>query len=83
MIELIEKNNGYNDQAKEDIDALLKESGYPVLRDTNFKCPRGRDESATGLNNGESGTSAINNLDSYKYCVYWEVLNCWDNLYLQ
>ena len=70
MIEIIEKNDGYNDDAKDEIDTLLKESGYPVLRDTSFKCPRGRDENVAGLNNAESGTSAVNSIDSYQYCVY-------------
>ena len=70
MIEVIEKYKGYTDEAEEEIDNLLNETGYPVLRDFNFKCPIGRDGNVTGLNGSETGTTAVNNSNSYKYCVY-------------
>ena len=61
MIEVIEKNKGYTENTKEELDELLNETGYPVLRDSNFKCPQGRDGETSRL---------VSVLDSYKYCVY-------------
>jgi hypothetical protein len=61
MIEIIEKHETYDESTKTDIDELLNETGYPVLRDFNFKCPQGRDGETSRL---------VSVVDSYKYCVY-------------
>lgn len=70
IIEVIEKYKGYTADTEADVEALLKETGYPVQRNRNWKCPNGRGEDAAGLNAGEEGISAINNSDNYKYCIY-------------
>ena len=75
IIEIIEKYDGYFDSSqeeKDEINSLLKETGYPVLDDLSFKCPTGRGPSGgvSGLNDNDVGLKAINTIDSYKYCIY-------------
>ncbi len=70
MIEIIEKYKGYNSETEADIEQLLNETGYPVQRNRDWSCPKGRGEDATGLNSDEEGVSSINNVDNYKYCIY-------------
>lgn len=67
IIEIIEKYQAYNnDEVKDEIDSLLKETGYKIKKD-NSVCPEGRGPVVEGL---QSGNTAINTLDNYKYCIY-------------
>ncbi len=71
IVEILEKNKGYSDTAKNDIEALLNETGYPVLRERNWRCPNGRGEDSVGLDSTDEGITALNNPpENYKYCIY-------------
>lgn len=61
IVSIIEKYDGYsesNEEIKNEIDALLKDTGYSSIN-TNKACPKNRDDA-----------EAINTLDKYRYCVY-------------
>lgn len=70
IIEIIEKYETYDTTVEEEINEFLHESGYPVLKDNNFTCPTGRGEIVTGVSEEDSGRTAINTIQNYKYCVY-------------
>lgn len=61
IIEIIEKNNGYNDDdVKMEIDNYLKTAGYTVTKSAN-----------RGTCSKVNDTSAINTKDkNYDYCIY-------------
>lgn len=69
IIEIIEKNGEYNNAAEEEINILLKQSGYPHAK-SGDTCPKGRGESVGGFSDAESGVEAINKINSYRYCIY-------------
>lgn len=56
IIEVIENNNGYNDNAKAMINEDLHKSGYITVR--NLNCPM------------MDGKVNINDNSNYKYCIY-------------
>lgn len=60
IIEIIEKNKGYNDEEiRDEIDNYLKTAGYMVTRTNNSgKC--------ADIDN----TPAINTIKNYDYCIY-------------
>lgn len=57
MVDIIEKYNGYNNSAKNEIEQYLKDVGYNVKRKSK-SCPK------------YDGENSINNNSTYAYCVY-------------
>lgn len=57
MVDILEKYNGYNNKAKNEIDQYLKDVGYSVKRKST-KCPT------------YNGAYSLNNNSTYAYCVY-------------
>lgn len=73
IIEEIEKYGTYsesNPNVKESIDAALHDMGYQTIGRSDVKCPTGRKANAPGVSDEDSGGTAINRLDKYKYCIY-------------
>lgn len=69
IVEIIEKYQGYTDEAESEINTLLKDSGYK-MRKNNSKCPTGRGPKLEDEDEANTGYEAINTLETYKYCVY-------------
>ena len=71
VVEIIEKHRKYDDGVvKNEIDELLKNSGYPAIGGSD-SCPAGRGNSnVPGTDASVTGGVAINNLDNYRYCIY-------------
>lgn len=70
IVEIIEKHGEYSEPiVKDEIDVLLKDSGYSNALNGDT-CPKGRGTTAAGLDESESGVTAINTLDKYRYCIY-------------
>ena len=60
IIDIIEKNNGYDDNAvRTEIDNYLKTAGYTVTKANN-----------RGTCSTVNGKEAINTIKNYDYCVY-------------
>lgn len=57
MVDIIEKYNGYTNEAKKEIEQYLKDVGYNVRR-TESSCPK------------YNGKTSIDHSSSYAYCVY-------------
>ena len=69
VVEIIERHKGFDASTQTEVEAFLKESGYPV-NDTGFECPRGRGESNSELRDSETGVIPINDYSNFSYCVY-------------
>ena len=60
IINILEKNQNYNDITKEEIDNSLKEMGYRINNEVNQSCP------------SRDGASILNAYNSnYRYCIYY------------
>lgn len=71
VVEIIEKHREFNIDAENEIDQLLKTSGYPTVGvSTRKTCPEGRGVDVIGIDGTETGRVAINNIKNYKYCIY-------------
>lgn len=70
IIEIIEKYETYDATVETEINQFLKDSGYPVVQSTSVTCPTGRGQVVPGVSDENSGRTAINTINNYKYCVY-------------
>ena len=65
ILQIIQKDSGYNKTSKKEIDRILEGIGYTVDSNSQGNCPERDDKKAITSNSAGAGDS------KYMYCVYY------------